>query len=79
MLGLDQGTLPWNNATPGQLAEDRRVFYVGLTRARDAVHLLYSGWIQHWRGPWVMGRSIFVDELQTKLIDAELAEMRLHR
>lgn len=80
MLGLDQGAFPWNNAPPTQIADDRRVFYVGLTRARDAVHMLYSGWFQTRRGrPWPLGRSIFVDELQTKLVDAELAEMRLRR
>lgn len=76
MLGLDQGALPWRNASPGQLADDRRVFYVGLTRARNAVHLLYSGWTQTPWGARAFGRSMFVDELQTKLIDAELAEAR---
>ena len=67
MIGLDQGRLPWNNPTPKQLAADRRLFYVGLTRARDAVYMLYSGWIPSRRGPWHLGRSVFLDELEDRL------------
>jgi hypothetical protein len=29
----------------GSSVESRHLFYVGLTRARDAVHMLYSGWV----------------------------------
>lgn len=73
MLGLDQGALPWGNATPKQLADDRRLFYVGLTRARDAVYMLYSGWVPSKRGRWYQGRSIFVDELESRLKAAGLS------
>lgn len=45
MLGMDQGTLPWNGLTPQAKREPRRLFYVGLTRARHVVHMLYSGWV----------------------------------
>lgn len=68
MLGLDQGALPWNRAQPDQISADRRLFYVGLTRARDAVHMLYSGWIPTRNGQWALGRSIFVDELEAQLV-----------
>lgn len=73
MLGLDQGALPWGNAPPKQLAEDRRLFYVGLTRARDAVYMLYSGWVPSKRGRWHQGRSVFVDELESRLKAAGLS------
>lgn len=80
MLGLDQGSLPWNNVPAAQIAADRRLFYVELTRVRDAVHLLYSGWIKTRSGrPWALGRSVLVDELQTELIKADLEEARAHR
>ncbi len=61
MVGLEEGRLPWRNAGPLQLREQRRLFYVGLTRARHEVHLLCSGWYErrgfkHQYGPsrWVM-------------------------
>lgn len=46
ILGLDQGSFPspgWADNTPEKMEEARRLFYVGITRARDEVHLLYSG------------------------------------
>jgi hypothetical protein len=45
MLGMDQGIIPgWGHTTPSSKREPRRLFYVGLTRARYEVHMLYSGW-----------------------------------
>ena len=44
MVGMDMGAMPWRNEPPAELIESRRLFYVGLTRAREAVHMLYSGW-----------------------------------
>ncbi|MDH0773644.1 ATP-dependent helicase [Delftia tsuruhatensis] len=46
ILGLDQGEFPspgWMDNTPQKMEEARRLFYVGITRARDEVHLVYSG------------------------------------
>ncbi|MGO4570342.1 3'-5' exonuclease [Microvirga sp. 2TAF3] len=62
MVGMDLGAMPWRNESEAALCESRRLFYVGLTRARHAVHLLYSGWVQGSRGPQRLGRSPFVEE-----------------
>ena len=42
MFGMDNGRLPRNNSTPNQVAESRRLFYVGFTRAESELHFMYS-------------------------------------
>jgi DNA helicase-2/ATP-dependent DNA helicase PcrA len=70
MMGLDQGTLPWNNLTPKAKREPRRLFYVGVTRARRVVHMLCSGWITVQSSKRAFApRSEFVDEV-AKSLDA---------
>lgn len=70
MLGLDLGSLPWRNERPEALRESRRLFYVGLTRARDEVYMLYSGCVDTPRGRRRWGRSPFLDELEERLAQA---------
>jgi DNA helicase-2/ATP-dependent DNA helicase PcrA len=44
MMGMDQGRIPsWSAKTAEQKREPRRLFYVGLTRARHEVYMTYSG------------------------------------
>ncbi|CAN7310001.1 ATP-dependent helicase [Bradyrhizobium sp. LjRoot220] len=73
MVGMDMGAMPWRRETASELRESRRLFYVGLTRARDAVHMLYSGWIPGRYGTQRLGRSPFVEELEEKLTASEAA------
>ena len=68
IVGLEQGRIPWNNDSDRALREKRRLFYVGLTRARHEAHLLYSGWCENQYGRrFDNGRSQFVDEVENSL------------
>jgi ATP-dependent DNA helicase UvrD/PcrA len=71
MVGMDMGAMPWRNEGEAELRESRRLFYVGLTGARDAVHMLYSEWIQGRYGVQRLGPSPFVTELADRLAAAE--------
>jgi DNA helicase-2/ATP-dependent DNA helicase PcrA len=71
MVGLDLGSLPWRNELPAARRESRRLFYVGLTRARDEIHMLYSGYVDTARGRMNWGRSPFLDELEARMEEAE--------
>ncbi len=64
MLGMDQGIIPWSNLSAQSKREPRRLFYVGLTRARHVVHMLYSGWVMVRGSKRAFGpRSEFVEEV----------------
>ncbi|MCU7866520.1 MAG: ATP-binding domain-containing protein, partial [Candidatus Thiodiazotropha sp. (ex Lucinoma borealis)] len=42
MFAMDHGKIPWFNVGPKQVKESRRLFYVGFTRAKNELHILYS-------------------------------------
>jgi superfamily I DNA/RNA helicase len=42
LFAMDQGRIPWNNVTPRQVLESRRLFYVGFTRAKSELHMVYT-------------------------------------
>ena len=69
MPGLEEGRLPRYDATSADaLAEARRVFYVGMTRAKDKVYMLYSGWYKNRYGRvFDNGASRFVTELYERM------------
>lgn len=68
MMGMDQGIVPSWSAGPGGKQEHRRLFYVGLTRAKHEVYMTYSGYtVSRYGTVRREGPSEFVIELQHQL------------
>jgi DNA helicase-2/ATP-dependent DNA helicase PcrA len=66
ILGADEGQVPFFSSLndPEQMAEDRRKMYVSITRARDAVEITCSGFVQWESGKQSQnGPSRFLTEL----------------
>ena len=66
VIGLDDEMVPHYKSLQGnsdQLAEDRRKFYVALTRAREEIFLLYSGFVEAPWGRKMTAPSLFMREI----------------
>jgi superfamily I DNA/RNA helicase len=61
LFAMDQGRIPWNNVGTQQILESRRLFYVGFTRAKTELHIVYS----------TSHPSPFVTEVQSRLLADE--------
>jgi DNA helicase-2/ATP-dependent DNA helicase PcrA len=42
LFGMEEGRIPRNNASENEVREARRLFYVGFTRARHEIHLMFG-------------------------------------
>jgi DNA helicase-2/ATP-dependent DNA helicase PcrA len=73
VTGLEEGLLPHLSSmeTDADLEEERRLFYVALTRAKERVHLFAAATRQHWGGPVGAPLSRFVEEIPEELIEVE--------
>jgi DNA helicase-2/ATP-dependent DNA helicase PcrA len=80
LVGLEQNIFP-NSRTllePRQLEEERRLFYVGLTRAEDQIFLLHARQRLFFGEIQVNAPSIFLDDIPRELL-AEESQQELAR
>ena len=71
IVGCEQGNLPHQSSIDeGHTEEERRLFYVGITRAKERLYLAHSAQIKRW------GEQVHL--LPSKFLD-ELPEADLHR
>ena len=72
LTGLEDGLFPLQNALdePGELEEERRLFYVGATRAKDLLYLTYARNRRRWGHeiPWQRA-SRFLNEIPTDYVE----------
>ncbi len=71
LAGCDEGLFPLARTieSPREYEEERRLFYVGLTRARDRVYLSYAHERYRWGQSNIAGPSPFLLELPPELLE----------
>jgi DNA helicase-2/ATP-dependent DNA helicase PcrA len=84
VVGLEDGVLPlrWGKAadvTPEELAEERRLFYVGMTRAKDRL-VLSRALKRLWRGRvQTQAPSPFLADIESELLKEQQSTLRRRR
>lgn len=71
IVGLEEDLLPHVNCkdSPDAVEEERRLLYVGMTRAKKHLHLTSSSYRMIWGIPRSMQPSRFLDELDSAHLD----------
>ncbi len=71
MIGLEEGIFPHSRSalSPAELEEERRLMYVGLTRAREKAYLLHAEIRTLFGGMQVNPPSRFLAEIPEALVD----------
>ena len=73
ITGMEEGLFPLSRSVedPEALAEERRLFYVGITRAQEKVYLTYARQRRRFGETMANRQSRFLDELPEDLVDRE--------
>jgi DNA helicase-2/ATP-dependent DNA helicase PcrA len=77
IVGLEDGLLPlhWSEPDEAAMAEERRLFYVGMTRAKDRL-ILSRARQRFWRGRvQTLAASPFLDDIESELVKHQRSEL----
>lgn len=71
MTGLEEGLFPHSRSLlePEEMEEERRLAYVGITRAKEKLYLSWAKQRLVWGNPGMQIRSRFIDEIEHKLFE----------
>jgi ATP-dependent DNA helicase UvrD/PcrA len=74
IIGCEEGVFPHSRSIEeGNLEEERRLCYVGITRAKERLYMTYTGTRTLYGARSYNMRSRFIDEVPAELTDAEEA------
>ncbi|MGP9743922.1 UvrD-helicase domain-containing protein [Brachybacterium sp. AOP29-B2-41] len=75
LTGMEDGTFPHNRTLgdPEELEEERRLAYVGITRAREKLYLTRAQMRSTWGQSQFMPASRFLDEVPEEVLDVARA------
>ena len=81
IVGLDEGLLPHNRSfeDPEEMAEERRLFYVGITRAKNNLILVRAGQRSNFGRYEYTTPSRFLDDIPEELIKQEGTRLGVRR
>jgi DNA helicase-2/ATP-dependent DNA helicase PcrA len=68
MTGLEQGLFPWEDKKDEELEEERRLFYVGVTRAMDELYLTSCAMRRRQGQTLSSDPSLFLAEIDTSVL-----------
>jgi DNA helicase II / ATP-dependent DNA helicase PcrA len=77
LVGMEDGVFPHvrSLSEPAQLEEERRLAYVGMTRAQDRLHLSHAEQRSLWGGTNMNPPSRFLDQLPSALVEERGSRM----
>ncbi|MDN4480920.1 UvrD-helicase domain-containing protein [Demequina muriae] len=81
LTGMEDGTFPHmrsiESGSPKDMEEERRLAYVGLTRARERLYLTRAEVRSSWGAPQYFGVSRFAEEIPAELIEWSRSEQSM--
>ncbi len=71
IAGLEEGIMPHSRSmlSPGEMEEERRLMYVGITRAKEKVYLLFTDERNIFGSTQINAPSRFLDDIPEHLLD----------
>lgn len=82
LAGLEDGIFPHtkifnNSSTNSELEEERRLMYVGITRAKEKLFITYAKQRKVWGNYQNNPRSRFLDEIPLSLVEEEIKDTQI--